>query len=364
MAVGVARRVAAQVGHEVAGGGRTVERLQIFPPDHRVDQAVLRGFGPAARPAARRRLPTEGGRRGTPGAPQRAGGQHRDAGRIQAAAQVHAHRMRAVHAVRHRLVADLQQRLGQEVVAAGRPSRRVLGTPPALQARRASLDRQEVTRREATDIAEEGAFTERTRPAGQLRGDGLLVQILGNARRGQHGVDVAREDDAVRRQAVVEGPGPDVVARAEQGPALRVPDREGIVAEQAARAVRAPAPVRPEDEVSIRQERAFGAGDVEGPAQRFTIVETRAGGQRQFGSAVDEGHARRAFVRARPRRPASRGRPTLRRTPSRRRSCGPAAPRAWRREPQPGLPSAYRYRRSCSSLDSNRWKERNVAAAW
>ena len=147
-----------------------------------------------------------------------------------------------------------------------------------------------MARPELADGPEEGVRAVGPRGTGQAGGDHGLVELAGDAGRREHGVEVAGEDDAVRGQGVVEGPGPDVVAGAEQRPGLRVPHREGVVAEQMVGAAPAPALVGAQDERAVGRARPPRVRHVEGVAQGRAIVETGACGNGEAGAPVDERH--------------------------------------------------------------------------
>ena len=89
-------------GEHVFGSGKPVEDLQPFLFADRIDEGVFPRMILAGQPAAELRQPTEGERRRTALAPQLAGREHRDGGRIQPAAQMDAHGVRASQMVLHR----------------------------------------------------------------------------------------------------------------------------------------------------------------------------------------------------------------------------------------------------------------------
>ena len=91
----------------------------------------------------------------------------------------------------------------------------------------------------------------------------------------------------MRGFGVVEGPGADGVAGAEQGTGATVPHREGVIAEQVVRAVTAPARPGPCNQVRIVKARAFGVRHAERVAECAAVVEAGVRGDREAGPPVD-----------------------------------------------------------------------------
>ena len=82
--------------------------------------------------------------------------------------------------------------------------------------------------------------------------DLAAIEIRCDASGAEQRADLGGEHDAVGREVVVERPRPEAVPGAEQLPIGRRPDRDREVAEQAFRAVLAPALERPQDELGRR----------------------------------------------------------------------------------------------------------------
>ena len=123
-------------GEHVFGSGKPVEDLQPFLFADRIDEGVFPRMILAGQPAAELRQPTEGERRRTALAPQLAGREHRDGGRIQPAAQMDAHGVRASQTVLHRPREKVHERFRVDCVR-GRPGlRRLFRAPVPVQPRR------------------------------------------------------------------------------------------------------------------------------------------------------------------------------------------------------------------------------------
>ena len=121
----------------------------------------------------------------------------------------------------------------------------------------------------------------------QPGGHGGLVEPVIDAGRGEHRLHGAGEDEAMRGFGVVEGPGADGVAGAEQGTGAAVPHREGVIAEQVVRAVLAPARPGPFNQVRVVEARAFGVRHPERVAECAAVVEAGVRGDREAVPPVD-----------------------------------------------------------------------------
>ena len=280
---------------DVVGGRRAVAGLQSLLGAHRIDQGVFPRVLRLRRPGAGLRQPCEGERRRVSSTPHLARGEHRNAGRIQAAAQMHAHGA-AVQAVAHRLRVEVEKLLRIGVVRRGPRRRRPLGMPVPLDSRPEAarsilgpprLDGERMARRQLAHRGEERAGAAAQRLGGQMGSHHPFVQRIGNVRRGQHRFHGAGEDEAPRRQRVIERPGADVVPGAEQRALLGVPYGEGVVAEQVVRAVPAPAHEGPEDQLRIGEAGALGKGNAERIAERVAVVETGIRGHHEAGAVVN-----------------------------------------------------------------------------
>ena len=283
--------IATQDGQDVPGLERAVERLQALLFGDGTDQSVFPCMLRTRGRVTEFGKPREGGRQRTVSAPQFPGGEHRDAGRIQAAAQMHPHGA-AVQAVAHRLGVEVEKLLRIGVVRRGLRQRRLLGMPVPLAScpeggRSFSgplrLDRERMPRRQLAHRFEERAGVGAEHLAGQIGGHRRLVERIGDARCGEHRFHGTGEDDPLPLQGIVERPDADVVPGAEQHPLAHVPHGEGIVAEQMRRTRPAPAQIGAQDQGAVTDGDAFGVGNAEDVAERIAVVEPGIRGQDEAG---------------------------------------------------------------------------------
>ena len=149
-------------------------------PTHRSPPAALRPW----------RQPSEGRRRRTALAPQFAGGEDRDARRVQAAAQMDAYPAGAAQAVLHRPRIQGQKLLGVVVVGGRCRPRHVLRPPVALQPHRAVRDDEAMPRRQpAHGLEERACGGERRVPLHQPHPHREFVELVADVRAGEHGFD-------------------------------------------------------------------------------------------------------------------------------------------------------------------------------
>ena len=284
-----------------------MEHPQPFSFAYRVHVGVFLWMVLIGKLAVRRRQPTEGERRRTAPTPQGAGGEHRHAGRIQAAAQVNADRAGAVQAVFHRPGMDRQELLRVGVVRRAPHPRRPLGPPVPLgrrpDARRctAPLDGEDVAGRQLAYRREERTGRGGHGVLRQMRRHDRLVQRVGDPGRRENRFHGAGEDEPPSRRGIVERPHTDRVPDTEEPAPPGVPYREGVVAEQAVGAGPAPALPGPEDQIGVGETGALRRGDAQRAAERIAIVETGVRGDGQSRFPVD---AQRGCGRGRPGRDA------------------------------------------------------------
>ena len=117
----------------------------------------------------------------------------------------------------------------------------------------------------------------------QMGGHRHFVQRVRDIGRGEDRFHGAGEDEPSPVQRIVERSDADVVPGTKQGALARVPHGEGIVAEQAARAVSAPAPVGSEDQIVVTDGGAFVVWYVQRGAQRRPVIEPGIRGERKTG---------------------------------------------------------------------------------
>ena len=266
--------VAPRHGEQFFGGDlEMVEQAQLLPGAHRVEDLVLRCAG-RGRLAVARRQPGVGERRRPALAAQLARRQHHHRGRIQAAAQVRAHGVGAAQAVAHRPCVEVQEFLRIRIVGGPPRPRGPLRPPVPVQPRRRGPGhRQRVAGRKLAHHREERPGVAQRVAPDQPGGHGGFVEPVIDAGRGEHRLHGAGEDEAMRGFGVVEGPGADGVAGAEQGTGATIPHREGVIAEQMVRAVPAPARPGPCNQVRVVEAGAFGVRHPERVAECAAVVE-------------------------------------------------------------------------------------------
>lgn len=270
--------IAAQGRQDAGGGGRAVVDLQALLGRDRIDQAVFvagRGLLVLLR---RLGQPGERGRGRSARSPQRPGGEHRNAGGVEPAAQMHAHGVGTARAVRHRRGAKRKTGFGGFAVVNEAKRGHPLRLPPAPHAPAAGFRREQVARRQAPHRAVERAFAEWPEVGmGKPCGGRVLVEVRRHAGGREHRVHVAGEHDAVCGGGIVERPGADVVPNKKQPAALGVPRGESVIAVQVLRALRAPPAPSLQNQRRVRQRAVVFAGNAQRGAQVVAPVNAGAG---------------------------------------------------------------------------------------
>src|SRR2546422_268172 len=214
-----------------------------------------------------------------------------DGRRLQSARQHRPHGERAAQPAPYGLREDLPERLSVLGVGLHPDLARRIERPVPLHAHAAPAHRHPVRRRQPHDLLVERDLLV-LEQGHEVVGDAYFVQTTRHVREREQPLDLRREaEQPARRVVVVERLDAEMVARAEQRRAARVPDGKREVAQQVLRATLAPALVGGEDELSVRDR----AGRTEHGAEVGAVVDARvrrederAVGARERGEEIEQ----------------------------------------------------------------------------